>query len=528
MSRYTTDTFLGAFANLLLAHPWTHTVRLRLAGEHTALHRGDGDALANAVECVVVHAELWSMEDAPGDARAGGRTEVPHGVARHVIAGHPSRLTARWCAELQRVCCVQSLLVGRASTAAGSTPSRGVSRFEVHLFPYVPELTWCRDLDGVLGAQQYTVTHAVIVGSVPRAADGGCEEDAVGSIPPQAKRRRLGRGAAHSRSPSQECWDEGDSACGGTRRYACRVGALLNANAPGSGVAGTMLMILHAPGTQLVTASLGMQSGTVTPPGGWHAPSMGSGNAEGTSFAFMKTLIAQKVVPRMSLEGIGAAWGKPHDTRGGEAVGSCYDILPCTRSRRGCCGTSLARVRNVLLILDIPPELWDTLAEEEQQRTTSKLTETVVPQLARALEAALVALAATNLDSFMFSKGPQRLAPADAADTEEMGDAAVEGTDSQTTAATPQGTTASATTFGSRLMLIRTIAESIAHIIIHSPHRVFVRASEDLLFGRPNEERVQATDEEYDEAAGGARGVFHRFSESDIRWAIESKLRRLT
>ncbi|CCW60498.1 unnamed protein product [Phytomonas sp. EM1] len=228
--------------------------------------------------------------------------------------------------------------------------------------------------------------------------------------------------------------------------------------------------------------------------------------------------------------------------------GDMDDASPGLLSSASC---APLRVRNIVLILDLPPTLWATMSEEEkvdmeieadeehcaslsasELEKSSSLLDSVAAQLALTIEQALLLLATENVDIFAFRKS--LTAVPNLTEGSQPEDSSQAEKNSSTVPRNRRGQY-------SRAMLIRSIAESLSEIIARSPHVDFVRAAENCLFssssaidgGANDNDKENSTKSEYraprlrttpreDYDQGGH--VRLRYSFIELRQAIESKL----
>ncbi|CCW67624.1 unnamed protein product [Phytomonas sp. Hart1] len=594
-SIYTPGTFLSSFAQLLVAHPRVHAVRLQTSDiiSHsikrekwelplpTMPFKREGDTLKTktekSIEEDLLHIEVifdevddmanrndtseikspksdhtqfrdflqppqGSLYSFKRELRVDDDQRIRHssGVkSKYVIIAHATRITARWCAQLQRIFCVVSLLLWpnppenhvsepllQTFDSCWTPQTRPFALFHVNLSPFVPELRWDRELDGVLGSPHHVTLlhHLKLQNNDPHTYEGE---------------------GLYEKNLIKPARDGISTAAHKTEVYPCRVAAVLNANIPlgrHGGRRRAALLILHAPGAALYT----MESG---PNENIHNTAEPREKYE--KFSFMLGFITRWVIPRVSLKGIGGVWenieaASTEDDVCGlkETLGTSYYFLPHPandRTNDDCedhASTALSlRVRNIALVLDLPPTLWERMWEEEKDKaseekdaalsiselqTPSLLRSCAADQLASAIEQTLLLLATKNVDIFAFRNS---MAP----DPNRIDRSQLEGL-SQGNEITSSSLMAPRNARGqySRAMLIRSIAESLSEIIARSPHVEFVRAAENCLFPSSSSlssDHNMVKDNPKEELTKSEYCNFRRrYSLNELRQAIESKL----
>lgn len=576
-SHHTPRSFSAAFPGLLAGYyPTCHAVTLTLANPDTAGGGGEDEMM------ITVLATLFARPK----AHSGSAPPALHTC--HITA-HAASLTAGWCTALQRCFSLAASLStdetfspttgggagGTTTAAAGYDP---LQEFHVLLFPFLPEMHYVLSLDGILGSQ-----HGCVVSRrIPSGGDDDRKEDrgatgalgasqegsqgAAGDAPAETQQQQQ-RWSKAPRTEAGGCMAAGrhgqyphpstgaappplPSSSSPARAFTCRAAALLNANIPvpaeataaGPGADPIVLVILHAPGRCLLSSTSASSSSS--------SPEYNSKGpvAATVSFDAIKRITTTAVTPRVSLSALRGSW-RPHRTSlpsrsggggGGTAdnvcglasLGTSYLIYPAPTTTAAAAGRAWCggRVKNIVLVLDAPMELWGRVHGGAAAAAAMEEGGTAA-HLAALIDAALLQLVSENIDLFSFRSTGNGGTMASSALSSLLPGGGV-----------GDRTTARSSALLSDDVLIRSIAESIVGIIGSSDNADFVAAAEAILFAdgssrnsgdsntsdiRPERRHraigSKATTLTTTTSTAAAAG---RYTPAELRWAIEEKLHR--
>ncbi|KPI86241.1 hypothetical protein ABL78_4714 [Leptomonas seymouri] len=434
-----------------------------------------------------------------------------------LVVGHASRITLKWCAQLQHTLSITSLLMtashhgceetssfhemllGNSDSAAacgssGCYAAFGVIALLVRLSPFVSPLQWDRYADGFLGSHHYVCAsyRCVLVDKCEDDEDDNSEAarcsdekerettpDSLEAAAPavaggeEGDYRQLQRDGA---TPSQKrrCEHGVCTASASSPPLPFRIAAVLNGNAPlpqSPLLRGAMCVwCLAACDGCALTTSFCVAPAEFTP------------GTEPNALHFIFDFLADAVLPSVSLDVIGGTWARTESgelqrdvgsTGGG--LGNSYAIrLPHRLD-----DTAEHKARSVTFVVDFSPLLLSELAGPAKKlsatcdKTTSKKRNFIAQQIAASIQETLGQLVSANIDMFSFSlhdKG--RNADAAAADEAVPGD--VSSSVSHFKSGSAQLT---------REVLYRSIAVSVSRIVSLSPNPEFKAEVVRLLWG---------------------------------------------
>ncbi|KAG8346088.1 hypothetical protein ERJ75_001347500 [Trypanosoma vivax] len=483
----TAEVFTRTIVQLVRSHQ-IHTVELRLPTESVCSQAVAGPSLV-VVEALLVSALMWehgTCVGAPTDRSASFSGENGSTLTYHITfrmpstaltektqgrssvissdAGSPlAQLTSQWCAELQQRLAVCSSLAGLPV------------HLRVSLLPYVPQLSWDRDRDGLLGAVHSTTMVSVITES--DTSDGN-------TVPPGGQ---------------------------------IEVAVLLNAAIPLGPLAEkhTAVLFLYAvDGNVCFSQTLqNLRSrGAKKHKREWSTDIRMEGAAaahvaEPSLFFLMKRFTEECFMPTICwdvLQSSALPCDGPHDICG------LREHMGCSLYLQG--ALDARRVKSITIIVDTSLDVWHAVLSPLVQHGAANVTGShLTPQHLRAkivstVEAALSRLVAENADYFACNST--------IVDHRERTDAACrtlekeEGVRGQTWAA-----------------LVQSIADSLSQIVRSSQNPTFVGEVHRLL--RSFQETNNYTCAGHPQASQDERGAILPTADSVatmLRWAVETRL----
>lgn len=329
---FTPDSFLTEFVPLLRRHSAVHSVWLRLSDNESNRNNSQSHAPGPLEVPVTISVDLCDRPPPFQSALTASKCVV----ASYTVRGCSNQFTARWCALLQRLLCVASLLWSSAGLSEcgyddplseeTQTPARAkegegaatlnqrryLSELHILLFPLVPELHWVRQADGIFGSlRSLTVRHAVELCESDNTSSSSAREADLSSTFPAASLMPQ-QSTTQARSVCTESQPAphgkgGDAVSTDTtvrvQRVPLTVGVVLNANLPlgPDGGQTPCVVVLHASGGALITDTTApsQRSGEPREQSSNASKKITKGYSAGL-FSFRRRFITQCVMPAVS------------------------------------------------------------------------------------------------------------------------------------------------------------------------------------------------------------------------------------